>query len=157
MHSVHHSDPCMNATTSGRQSIGSTLFGYLAIHVPTVFVVGPTLLTVVGSNVLFSGVGYINHANVKLSFGRATKVVSGPQLHRMHHGAAPRYHDSNYAAFFPVLDRIFGTLLLPEAGEWPETGVAGGPANRAVSVIWPWRSRSPRRAPARRSRAMSAR
>ena len=29
MHSVHHSDRCMNATTSGRKSIVSTLFGFL--------------------------------------------------------------------------------------------------------------------------------
>jgi sterol desaturase/sphingolipid hydroxylase (fatty acid hydroxylase superfamily) len=138
MHSVHHSDRCMNATTSGRRAIADTFYGFVAIHIPTIFVVGPTLLTVVGSTVLFNGWGYLNHANVRLPFGRATSVVSGPQLHRMHHGAGERYHDSNYAAFFPVLDRIFGTLLLPYPNEWPSTGVAGDVSRLSVSLFWPW-------------------
>jgi sterol desaturase/sphingolipid hydroxylase (fatty acid hydroxylase superfamily) len=138
MHSVHHNDRCMNATTSGRRTIASTIFGYIAIHLPTTFVVGPTLLTVVGSTVLFSGWGYLNHANVRLPFRGATSIVSGPQLHRMHHGADERYHDSNYAAFFPVLDRMFGTLLLPEPNEWPRTGVTNDPRPLSVSVFWPW-------------------
>jgi sterol desaturase/sphingolipid hydroxylase (fatty acid hydroxylase superfamily) len=138
MHSVHHSDRCMNATTAGRQSIASTLFGYAAIHVPTMFVVGPTLLTVVGATVLFNGWGYLNHANVRLPFGRATVLLSGPQLHRMHHGVGDRYRDSNYAAFFPVLDRMFGTLVVPEPNEWPGTGIIGGARPLSVSVFWPW-------------------
>jgi sterol desaturase/sphingolipid hydroxylase (fatty acid hydroxylase superfamily) len=142
MHSVHHSDRLMTSTTSGRQSIGSTLFGYVAIHVPTTIVVGPTLLAVVGSTVLFSGVGYVNHANVRMSLGRVTPWVSGPQLHRMHHGAGERYHDSNYAAFFPFLDRMFGTFLAPEPDEWPRTGVTGGLRPLSVSVFWPWTHRS---------------
>jgi sterol desaturase/sphingolipid hydroxylase (fatty acid hydroxylase superfamily) len=138
MHSVHHNDPCMNATTSARQSIAGTLFGFVAIHIPTMFVVGPSLLTVVGSTVLFNGWGYLNHANVRLPFGRATAWLSGPQLHRMHHGEGKRYHDSNYAAFFPFIDRIFGTLVLPERHEWPRTGVTNESRRLGVSVFWPW-------------------
>jgi sterol desaturase/sphingolipid hydroxylase (fatty acid hydroxylase superfamily) len=128
----------MNATTAGRQSIGSTLFGYVAIHVPTILVVGPTLLSVVGSTVLFSGLGFMNHANVRVPFGRATRWLSGPQLHRMHHGARRRYHDSNYAAFFPFLDRMFGTLLLPLPDEWARSGVEHDVRPLFVSVFWPW-------------------
>ena len=138
MHAVHHSDRCMNATTSGRRSIPSTIVDYVVIHIPTVFIVGPTLLTVVGATVLFSGWGYLNHANVRLPFRRATGLLSGPQLHRMHHGADERYHDSNYAAFFPVLDRIFGTQLLPEPSEWPDTGVTDDVQPLAVGLFWPW-------------------
>ncbi len=139
-HRVHHSDPAMNASTALRQSLGSVVLGQLAVHLPTMAVCGGDFLPVAGQYVLFSAWGYLNHANLRISFGAATGLVSGPQLHRLHHGRAPVFHDCNYAAFFPLLDFLFGTLKLPRRNEWPETGIEDAlPRNAFSQVFFPWR------------------
>ncbi|MCB1908954.1 MAG: sterol desaturase family protein [Rhodocyclaceae bacterium] len=124
-HRVHHSDDCMNGSTAIRKSLGSRLIVFFLAHVPTYWVCGGGLLTAMGSIILFSGWGYYNHANVRLNLGLFTGIVSGPQWHRLHHGISPAYHDCNFAAFFPVIDLMFGTFRKPRRNEWPATGVAG--------------------------------
>ncbi len=122
-HRVHHSDAHMNASTALRQSVGGALIGFFLTHIPTAIICGGNSIPYVGSLILFSGWGYFNHANVRLSLGPFTRIISGPQWHRLHHGKEAQYHNSNYAAFFPVLDLFFGTLRLPKKEEWVETGV----------------------------------
>lgn len=142
-HRVHHSDNAMNASTSIRQSFGSIMLGYFFVHIPTFIVCGGGLLPYIGSIVLFSGWGYLNHANFKITFGRMSWLLSGPQLHRLHHGKSKEYYDRNYAAFFPVLDLIFGTLRLPKKNEWPETGIINDTTseNPILQVFFPWHKR----------------
>lgn len=73
------------------------------------------LVTLVGS--LW---GYVIHANLRWRFGWLEHVVATPAFHHWHHdhlGAGGRQH-GNYAAFLPVLDRLFGTWRLP-AEAWP--------------------------------------
>jgi sterol desaturase/sphingolipid hydroxylase (fatty acid hydroxylase superfamily) len=55
--------------------------------------------------------------------GLLTPVVTGPQYHRIHHSIEPKHLGKNYAAFFPIWDRIFGTCWQPARDEWPETGL----------------------------------
>ena len=47
--------------------------------------------------------------------------ISGPQFHRLHH--TPEHGDRNFAAFFPLWDRVFGTYLHPRPGQYPQVGV----------------------------------
>lgn len=122
-HRVHHSDAYMNASTSLRQSVGGALIGFFLAHIPTAIICGGNTVPYLGSLILFSGWGYFNHANVRFSLGPFTPIISGPQWHRLHHGRDARYHNSNYAAFFPVIDLVFGTLRLPKKEEWVETGL----------------------------------
>jgi sterol desaturase/sphingolipid hydroxylase (fatty acid hydroxylase superfamily) len=141
-HRVHHSDTSMNASTSLRQSFGSILLGYLLVHIPTVILCGADLLPIIGSYILFSGWGYLNHSNIKIEFGWMASVFSGPQWHRLHHGKSAAYHDCNYAAFFPVYDIFFGTMKSPIKNEWPETGIKDDttPNNPFLQVFFPWRN-----------------
>lgn len=141
-HRVHHSDTAMNASTALRQSFGSVILGYFFVHIPTFIVCGGGLLPYVGSIVLFSGWGYLNHANFRISFGRMLWLFSGPQIHRLHHGKTKDYYDCNYAAFFPFLDLMFGTLRLPREHEWPETGIINDTTPKRVlsQVLFPWRA-----------------
>jgi sterol desaturase/sphingolipid hydroxylase (fatty acid hydroxylase superfamily) len=140
-HRVHHSDPAMNASTAVRQSFGSEIMGYFVVSIPAMAVCGGEWLPLVGQYVLFSGWGYLNHANIKIPFGPVTWLLSGPQLHRLHHGKEREYHDTNYAAFFPVFDLLFGTLKLPQKNEWPETGIADDttPKSAFAKAFFPWR------------------
>jgi sterol desaturase/sphingolipid hydroxylase (fatty acid hydroxylase superfamily) len=126
-HRVHHSDEAFGASTALRQGAGGTFLGFLFTHVPTLALCGTEMLPAMGATILFAGWGYFNHANIALSLGPITPILSGPQWHRLHHGRAREYYDCNFAAFFPIYDIIFGTYRGPKSGEYPETGVDDGP------------------------------
>jgi sterol desaturase/sphingolipid hydroxylase (fatty acid hydroxylase superfamily) len=142
-HRIHHSDRSMNASTSARQSLGGALLGYFLVHIPTLVICGANLLPYIGSIILFSGWGYLNHANLRVPFGPMSYLLSGPQVHRLHHGLARDYHDRNYAAFFPFIDVLFGSFRLPGRDEWPETGIENDttPNSLLEKVFLPWRGK----------------
>lgn len=144
-HRVHHSDSDMNASTALRQSLGGALIGYFLAHIPTSIICGGNMLPYLGSLILFSGWGYFNHANFRASLGPITYIISGPQWHRLHHGKDSKYHNSNYAAFFPVLDLIFGTLQIPEKNEWVKTGIEDdvSPQKPLPQAFLSWRDKLP--------------
>ncbi|HSL68994.1 MAG TPA: sterol desaturase family protein, partial [Longimicrobiales bacterium] len=108
-HRVHHSDGVVSSTTALRRSVLELLLIFVFILVPTVLVAGVDEVAAPIAFAIFYGWGFFNHANVRLSLGRLTPVLSGPQWHRIHHGVAPEYRDRNFAAYFPVLDIVFGT------------------------------------------------
>lgn len=139
-HRTHHSDTHMNSSTSLRQSLGGAMLGFFLTSIPAAIVCGGGMLPYLGSLILFSGWGYFNHANVRLSLGPLGLLLSGPQWHRIHHGVNPEYHNCNYAAFFPVYDLLFGTLRLPQKDEWVQTGIENDQSCRSTfkQVFLPW-------------------
>jgi sterol desaturase/sphingolipid hydroxylase (fatty acid hydroxylase superfamily) len=124
-HALHHDDEHLNATTSLRNPALARFVTYFLVSIPTIAICGGQLLNIYGSMFLFATWGFFNHANVRLNLGPLTPVVSGPQWHRIHHGKDSRYHNRNFAAFFPIFDLAFGTYLAPEPDEYPSTGLAG--------------------------------
>lgn len=54
------------------------------------------------------------HANVRWRFGPLEQLVSTPAFHHWHH-TNDAHRDRNFAALFPWIDRLFGTLHLPKA------------------------------------------
>jgi sterol desaturase/sphingolipid hydroxylase (fatty acid hydroxylase superfamily) len=142
-HRAHHSDTQINASTSLRQSLGGALLGFWFAHIPTAIICGGNLLPYLGALVLFSGWGYFNHANLRIPLGPLTPWLSGPQWHRMHHGRDSQHHNSNYAAFFPFFDRLFGTYQQPAKDEWVATGIEGdtSPRGAFTQAFLPWLQR----------------
>ncbi|MFI4904937.1 MAG: sterol desaturase family protein, partial [Burkholderiales bacterium] len=76
---------------------------------------------------------YFIHANVRLPLGGLTRVVVGPQAHRIHHSLEDAHADRNFAAVFPLWDILFGTFCAPRAGEYPRTGLHSG---ERVTSFW---------------------
>ncbi|MBL8512917.1 MAG: sterol desaturase family protein, partial [Betaproteobacteria bacterium] len=62
---------------------------------------------------------------LRVSFGSLTGVFAGPQYHRIHHSILHQHLNKNFAAMFPVWDRLFGTQYLPASNEFPPTGIVG--------------------------------
>jgi sterol desaturase/sphingolipid hydroxylase (fatty acid hydroxylase superfamily) len=122
-HRVHHSDESVNTTTALRRSLLEAILIFIFILVPTVLVAGVDEVAAPIAFAVFYGWGFFNHANVRLSLGPLTRVFSGPQWHRIHHGLDPEYRDRNFAAYFPIFDILFGTYRAPRKGEFPVTGV----------------------------------
>jgi sterol desaturase/sphingolipid hydroxylase (fatty acid hydroxylase superfamily) len=62
---------------------------------------------------------YFVHANINWRFGRLEQWLASPAFHHWHHSNESHQSiDKNYAAIFPWVDRIFGTLHLPSR-RWP--------------------------------------
>jgi sterol desaturase/sphingolipid hydroxylase (fatty acid hydroxylase superfamily) len=123
-HRVHHSDVCVNTTTALRRSVVELFLIFIVILVPTVVVAGVNEIAAPIAFAIFYGWGFFNHANIRLSLGPLTPLLSGPQWHRIHHGVELEYRDRNFAAYFPIFDILFGTYRAPRKDEFPATGVS---------------------------------
>jgi sterol desaturase/sphingolipid hydroxylase (fatty acid hydroxylase superfamily) len=126
VHILHHDDD-VDTTTALRRSFAEQIVNYFLSGVPTFIVCGFHLLPIYGSILLFQTWGFFNHANIRLDLGPLTAVVSGPQWHRLHHGRANGRRSFNFAAFFPLIDVVFGTYRQPGASEYPPTGLENHP------------------------------
>jgi sterol desaturase/sphingolipid hydroxylase (fatty acid hydroxylase superfamily) len=138
IHLFHHEDDRMNSTTSQRNSLLSVMANFFFAGLPTLIICGANMLPMVGAYLFFKISGFFNHANIRINLGPLTPVISGPQWHRLHHGREKQYYNANFAAFFPVLDIVFGTYRRPLPGEFPDTGLTGYPHPRLTirKVLW---------------------
>ncbi|MBN8884593.1 MAG: sterol desaturase family protein [Rudaea sp.] len=121
-HKFHHSDTALNATTQGRQHLLAYLLN-LILHAPMLFVLGSLNPPAFVGVLMFRVWGFVNHANLRMSFGPLTSFISGPQWHRIHHSIFPQHRSKNFATFFPFVDKWFGTYYAPGADEYPPTGL----------------------------------
>jgi len=122
-HRVHHSDENVNTTTALRRSVLELFLIFVFVLVPTVIVAGVDEIAAPIAFAIFYGWGFFNHANIRLSLGPLTAIFSGPQWHRLHHAIDPDCRDRNFAAYFPILDIVFGTYRPPRQDEYLATGV----------------------------------
>jgi sterol desaturase/sphingolipid hydroxylase (fatty acid hydroxylase superfamily) len=157
IHELHHADAELNATSSFRTY-------WLEMPVQTAIVLTPSLVLfgdqgpAHAAGVMIGSYGFLifSHCNFHLCLGRLSSIVCGPQVHRIHHSRLPRHRDRNFAQYFPILDRLFGTYYSPARDEFPPTGAEGlaSDAPIAVALVRPfriWTGRLARRAPAGRS------
>jgi sterol desaturase/sphingolipid hydroxylase (fatty acid hydroxylase superfamily) len=146
MHSLHHSDPDFDATTTVRHfwldPALKTVTIWLAVGL--LFKAAPAIVIAYMALTFYN---FVSHANVRLGFGRASWLWNSPQYHRLHHAAAAEYHDCNYAALLPIFDVLFGAYRRPQPGEFPATGLDDGaaPESYPETVAWPLRNWQPRR------------
>jgi sterol desaturase/sphingolipid hydroxylase (fatty acid hydroxylase superfamily) len=134
MHSLHHSDPSMNALTTQRHFWGDQLVKQLTIWSATLMVITPTP-AMVGVFGLISLWHLVVHANLPLDFGRWSWLLNAPGYHRRHHSRLPEHYDGNFAALFPIFDVICGSYHRGEG--FPPTGLEHKPESLGELVIWP--------------------
>jgi sterol desaturase/sphingolipid hydroxylase (fatty acid hydroxylase superfamily) len=133
-HKLHHTDEALNVTTAGRVHWSEEAFRSIFISLPMglLFDIKP-----VDAGIITMAIGYwglLIHANVRLPFGPLTRVLCGPQAHRIHHSILPEHGNRNFAAFFPVWDILFGTFHHPEEA-YPRTGVIGAPPRPSLHEV----------------------
>jgi lathosterol oxidase len=141
-HAIHHSSRAMDWLAGSRLHVVDVLITRGLVILP-VFLLGfsreavYTYLVFVGFHAVFI------HANLGVSFGRLDHWIATPRVHHWHHAITPV--DRNFAVHLPVLDRIFGTLHLPERG-WPDAyGIDGHPVPEgwAAQLVAPFRTHNP--------------
>jgi sterol desaturase/sphingolipid hydroxylase (fatty acid hydroxylase superfamily) len=131
VHKLHHSDPALNSSSQGRHHVLNYVLNVLC-YAPIVLLFGSFGPHVFVAFLMFRLWGFVNHADIRVSFGPLTTVIAGPQWHRIHHSTQQEHFDRNFATFFPFIDRMFGTYYAPAESEYPPTGL---PAGRAESFI----------------------
>lgn len=138
MHSLHHSDPNMNATTAARHFWADPLIKAVTIWpaVGLLFKPTPLILVIYASLSLYH---YFAHANLRVNFGRLSWVLNAPAYHRLHHSADPQDYGTNFAGLFPIFDLIFGSYRQPT--RFVQTGLAERPRGLLDAIVWPAKAR----------------
>jgi sterol desaturase/sphingolipid hydroxylase (fatty acid hydroxylase superfamily) len=117
IHSVHHSDPQVDASTAMRfhpvevtLEVALKTFLFLGLGIP---------LWVEGARaVLLNPVNFAQHANVEYPpwiERRLGWLIVTADMHRIHHSPDAQETNSNYGAVFSFWDRWFGTYTPPAA------------------------------------------
>lgn len=134
LHSLHHSDPDMNATTTERHHWADQFIKFVTIY-PAVGLLFATDPSAVLAYVLLSLWNYVAHSSLRLNFGILSWAFQSPAYHRRHHSSMPEHFNSNYAALLPIWDVIAGSYNRP--AEWPPTGLERKPERVTDLLTWP--------------------
>jgi sterol desaturase/sphingolipid hydroxylase (fatty acid hydroxylase superfamily) len=149
IHKLHHMDPNIDVLSNFREGWIDAFGQTLLISIPLTLIfkfddLSPIEVGAVGG-ALIAGLGAIAgniiHFNCRLHFGRASAVICGPQLHRIHHSVYLHHRETNFCAMFPIWDVIFGTYYAPAPDEWPPTGVD---EEREIDSLWEFLIFTPR-------------
>jgi len=139
-HAIHHSIETMDWLAASRLHLVDIVVVRGVTFIPLYllgFANGPVFayLVFVSFHAIFI------HANVNFRFGWFDWVLATPRFHHWHHSAQQQAVDKNFAVHLPLLDRIFGTLLLPRGQEWPSVyGLAGQrlPQSFVKQAVYPF-------------------
>lgn len=131
-HAIHHSaeqmDWLVNTRTHPVDMVFTRLCGLAllyAVGLASPLAGAPNLVPVL---VLIIGSvwGFFVHANLRWRFGPLEWLVATPAFHHWHHtNDGPAFVNKNYAAMFPWVDALFGTLLLPRRQRPVRYGIDG--------------------------------
>ena len=143
-HKLHHMDENLNVLSEFRAHWIEPTVALAFTTIPLVFLFKfDPLIGLAGTiNFLLTLTwGMFFHSNLRIQLGWASPLLSGPQLHRIHHSVLPEHHDRNFAAVFPIWDVIFGTYHHPARDEFPPTGLTSERQVRtcAEAVLLPFR------------------
>jgi sterol desaturase/sphingolipid hydroxylase (fatty acid hydroxylase superfamily) len=140
LHSLHHSDPAFDASTTVRHFWADPLLKTVSIWlvVGLLFKTAPPVVLIY---VVISYYNYLIHSNTRIDFGRWSWVLNSPGYHRLHHSASPEHFDVNFAALLPIFDVVCGSYRPARPGERPRTGLDTGetPQGPLDVIAWPAR------------------
>lgn len=107
-HSVHHSSPEFNLTTSLRICWLDGFIEWL-FFVPMILLGFDLIQTIVGFSVVIAYQTWIHTEKIgKLGF--LDKIFNTPSVHRVHHGSNPQYIDRNYGGILILWDRMLAPI-----------------------------------------------
>lgn len=119
-HALHHSDQAVGVTSATRLHMMDVLGRHLFFTIPYPILFGIPKPEYVVLMLIPVAWAYFIHLNLNIGFGRLWWIATSPQYHRMHHSVEARHRDTNFAAFFPIWDIVFGTACAERS--FPETG-----------------------------------
>lgn len=115
-HKVHHSDKSFNVSTGFRFHVFD-LFLEILYKCLFVMIIGVEAYVVLAIEIIELFFIFFHHANLAFKYENLiSQVIITPSLHRVHHSALRKEHDSNYGIVLAAWDKLFGTRkeLVPE-------------------------------------------
>jgi sterol desaturase/sphingolipid hydroxylase (fatty acid hydroxylase superfamily) len=115
-HSVHHSDPALDVTTSWRFHYMEILISEL-LRLPLFMLMGAGIEHLLLYSLLMTPVIEFHHSNISIppALDRLARlIIPSPIMHRLHHSTIRSEHDSNYGSMLSLWDRLFGSFLIRE-------------------------------------------
>ncbi len=138
-HSVHHSDPAVDVTTTIRQHPveGVIRYAFMAAFALPLGA-SPGAFAVYRSWSALNGL--LEHANigVPLWLDRLLSLVTTwPGMHKVHHSRIPNQTNTNYGNIFSLFDRLFFTFTPARHGRNVVYGLDGhdGPATQTTAGL----------------------
>ena len=131
---IHHSDRCMNASTSFRMHAIELLRNAL-IRVLLMFLVGVDSSVMILNEGIATAFVLLHHANVRLPDERGVlgALFVVPSQQRVQPSCSRSEHDRNCGAIFSLWDRWFGSLA---SGERAPLGLANEPGLTLACILW---------------------
>jgi sterol desaturase/sphingolipid hydroxylase (fatty acid hydroxylase superfamily) len=126
-HSVHHSDPAVDVTTTIRQHPGESLIRY-AFMAAFAIPLGPSIGAFAIYRVWSVLSGLLEHSNIRLPAwldGPLSLVFTWPNTHKIHHSRDAQYTDTNYGNIVSWWDRLFSTFTPAKHGTNISYGLEG--------------------------------
>lgn len=124
MHAVHHSIRDLNAVNSFNHW-GEEVVRLPFITIPIAILAPEGLGWAAWVPPIFILQAYYQHTATRLSFGWFCRILADNRFHRLHHSIQPEHRDKNFGVVTPLWDMLFGTAVLPQKDQWPDTGVEG--------------------------------
>jgi sterol desaturase/sphingolipid hydroxylase (fatty acid hydroxylase superfamily) len=113
LHRVHHSIHIMDWIGNFRFH-WSELIIYRSLKYLPIMLLGAAWQAVLIAAIISTAIGFLNHANLRISWGPLRYVLNSPVMHLWHHDRSPdRPAGSNFAVVFSFWDWIFGTAYMP--------------------------------------------
>lgn len=112
MHSVHHTDHFVDASTTLRLHPLETAFNVLCSCL-LVVIFGFSPVVLIAYYAIESAIAVFSHSRMHLSAALERKLAAflvTPTIHHIHHSSHQPETDSNFGGLFTVWDRLFGTF-----------------------------------------------
>lgn len=117
-HSVHHSDPAVDVTTTIRQHPVEGVIRYAFLAAAAVALgASPGAFAVYRAWAALNGL--LEHANIRMPRrldAFLSLVVATPNMHKVHHSRTATETNTNYGNIFALFDRLFSTFTPSERG-----------------------------------------
>ena len=128
-HRVHHSIVQLNCLNSYHH-VFEEMFRFPFIAIPLALLLKVDVPQLVLLSAFVSTWGLYIHSDTRIHFGALGWVFGDNVNHRIHHSI--EHFNKNFAAFFPIWDRLFGTYQRPERDTLPPVGLENVPPPTGV-------------------------
>jgi sterol desaturase/sphingolipid hydroxylase (fatty acid hydroxylase superfamily) len=138
-HAIHHSIEEMDWLAAGRvHPVDQVLTKGMSLL--PLFALGFSEAAIGIHALIYHWQAYLIHANVRISFGPLRWLIASPEFHHWHHGNHPEAYNKNYAGQLAFLDKLFGTMHMPEGQMPAKYGVDEPvPQQYFLDLIYPFR------------------
>lgn len=134
-HALHHSIQEMDWLAAGRMHIVDQVFTRTVAVLPVVLLFPTETLA---KYIALTGFqAFFLHSNIKTDFGPLKWIIGTPEFHHWHHANEKPAWNKNYSEQFPFLDKMFGTLYMPQDRKPKKYGIGTLPPNDVFSQqVW---------------------